>query len=150
MEKPLPFLKYEKTIFTFFLFYTCGSFRTGFVAADTLPAGIMSEHELSPEAYDSWKTIQGEWLKGTYQDVLKKNKIKVNCKDCSSFYMEVIISIDKSGKMSYYKLLNGIKCGEPITKGIELQLMKFFFSQAFPPSLYDIKFRTRLGKSLKC
>ncbi len=141
-------MKITFSLFLFFILFNLCAQEV--VVPDTLSAGIPSEHELSPEAYESWKKLQQTWLKGTYQKVLKKNKINVTCKDCTSFYVEVILSIDRSGKLSYYKLLDGTKCGEPVTKGMELQLMKNFFNLSFPKELYDVKFRTRLGRSLRC
>ncbi len=111
------------------------------------------QEELSTAQTKAWDSIYTIWLRDDYLKCKKENKIDLNCdghSPCESFYIDVILKIDGEGKMEYYKLQGGIKCGRPITKPLELRLMRSFFKMEFPPELRNIKFEVRLGAILKC
>jgi hypothetical protein len=105
--------------------------------------------ELKDVQYKAWKKIEEEWQK-EYHKILKEQKLKLNCDGCSSVFLDAVISVDATGKMIYYKLINSHKCAEIFSKGLEIRFMKWFFNYKFPPELYNQKFEVRLGNSLKC
>jgi Pyruvate/2-oxoacid:ferredoxin oxidoreductase delta subunit len=113
-------------------------------------ATVLNDYELTDKQYAAWKSIQNNWLVGDYEAVLAENKIKLNCKSCNAFYLEVIIKINKEGKLEYYKLVNSKRCGVAVTKDVELRIMRRFFKFEYPYELRNTTFKTRLGNALKC
>lgn len=113
-------------------------------------ATVLNDYELTDKQYAAWKSIQNNWLVGDYEAVMAENKISLNCKSCSAFYIEVIIKISKDGKLEYYKLVNSKRCGVAITKEVELRIMRRFFKFEYPFELRGTTFKTRLGSVLKC
>ena len=111
---------------------------------------VLNDYELTKKQYAAWKSIQNNWIVSDYEVIEAENKIKLNCKTCSSFYVEVIIKINASGKFEYYKLLNSKKCGITIDKKLELRIMRNFFKFEYPSELRNVTFKTRLGTVLKC
>lgn len=111
---------------------------------------ILNDYELSDKQYASWKMIQNNWIVSDYEKIKLENQVQLNCKNCESFYINVVIKINASGKMEYYKMIDGKKCGMSITKQLELRLMRNFFKYEFPAELRNITFQTRLGSVLKC
>ena len=111
---------------------------------------VLNDYQLTDKQYAAWKSIRNNWLATEYEVVLAENNIKLNCKNCESFYVEVVIKINENGKMEYYKLLNSKKCGLVITKKLELRIMGKFFKFEYPFELRNTTFKTRLGNSLKC
>ena len=121
------------------------------IPADNIdPSVVLTDYQLSDKQYSSWKVILNNWLVSDYEKIQSENNIKLNCKNCESFYMEVIIKINAKGKMEYYKSVNGKKCGIQVTKQLEIRLMRVFFKFDFPPELRNTTFKTRLGNVLKC
>jgi hypothetical protein len=116
---------------------------------DSSATNILKVYELKDDKWNAWKIIEKNWKK-EYSKVLKEQKIKLNCSDCSSVYLDAVLSIDETGKLKYYKLLNSKKCSEKFSKGLEIRFMKWFFNYKFPEQLYNLKFEVRLGNSLKC
>ena len=113
-------------------------------------AAVLNDYELTDKQYAAWKSIQNNWLVGDYEAVLAENKIKLNCKSCGAFYIEVIMKINKDGKLEYYKLVNSKRCGVTVTKDVELRIMKRFYKFEYPFELRNTTFKTRLGNVLKC
>jgi hypothetical protein len=55
------------------------------------------------------KKISNFWLADDFEKIKFENKIDISCKSCSGVYMDVIIKINASGKLEYYKLVKGKK-----------------------------------------
>ena len=115
-----------------------------------IDTNVLNDYELTDKQYSAWKSIKYSWLASDYELIKSENKIKLNCKDCSAFYVEVVIKINESGKMEYYKLINGKRCGLGFTKELELRVMRKFFKFEYPFELRNTTFKTRLGDVLKC
>lgn len=111
---------------------------------------VLNDYELTDKQYSAWKSIKNNWLANDYELIKSENKIKLNCSNCSAFYVEVVIKINESGKMEYYKLVNGKRCGVGLTKQLELRVMSKFFKFEYPFELRNTTFKTRLGDVLKC
>lgn len=111
---------------------------------------VLNDYELTDKEYAAWKLIRNNWFVSEYEKIQAENKIKLNCKDCESFFVEVILKIDANGKLEYYKLVNGKKCGIALSKQLEIRMMRTFFKFDFPPELRNTIFKTRLGNVLKC
>ena len=110
----------------------------------------LNDYELTDKQYAAWKSIKNNWMVSDYEVIESENKIKMNCKNCESFYINVIIKINESGKLQYYKFIDGKNCNIAITKKLELRFMRNFFKFEYPPELRNTIFKTTLGNSLKC
>lgn len=120
------------------------------VVEKTIDPTVLNDYELTSKQYAAWKSIQNNWLVSDYEVIQMENKIKLNCKSCEAFYVEVIIKIDENGKLGYYKLVDSKKCGVAVTKQLELRIMRKFFKFEYPYELRNTIFKTRLGNVLKC
>ncbi|MBL7884332.1 MAG: hypothetical protein JNL69_09700 [Bacteroidia bacterium] len=108
------------------------------------------DFELSDAQYTAWKKISNNWLSDDFEKIKFEHKIELNCQTCSSVYLDVIIKINANGKLEYYKLIKGKKCGMELTKPLELRMMRSFFKYEYPPELRNVIFKTHLGTTLKC
>ena len=111
---------------------------------------IPKTYELKTEQWKAWKKIEQDWMKNEYSKILKENKLKMNCNGCESIYMDAVFSIDSTGKLKYYKLINSRKCADKFSKALEIRFTKWFFHTQFPMELYNLNFEVRLGTGLKC
>jgi hypothetical protein len=137
----------KKIVFVFaFLFTAAMVSAQEVMSIESAP----EDYKLTDAQYATWKTISTNWLSDDFEKIKFENKIDVNCKSCSSVYMDVIIKINASGKLEYYKLVKGKKCGLELTKQFELRMMRSFFKFEYPPELRNVVFKTRLGTILKC
>lgn len=127
------------------------------VAMD-LPAGrqvlqdsqVLKSYELKGDSWKDWNKIYQDWMKNEYNKILKANKLKMTCSGCENIFLDVVLNVDSTGKMTFYKLVNSNKCSEKFSKKLEIQFMKSFFNLEFPPSLRNMYFEARLGTGLKC
>lgn len=115
-----------------------------------LEQNVLNDYELTDKQYSAWKSIKNNWMATEYEVIQAENKIQLNCKNCQAFYVEVVIKINASGKLEYYKLLNGKRCSVGLTKELELRVMRKFFKFEYPFELRNTTFKTRLGNALKC
>ncbi len=113
-------------------------------------SAVLNDYELSDKQQKAWKSIKNNWIVSDYEKIQAENKITLNCKNCESFYLDVVIKVNASGKLEYYKVLNGKRCGIQVTKQLELRMMRIFFKFEFPAELRNTTFKTRLGTALKC
>lgn len=111
---------------------------------------VLNDYELTDKQYAAWKLIKNNWIVSDYEAVELENNVKLNCKSCESFYIDVIIKINANGKLEYYKFIDGKNCHISITKQVELRFMRIFFKFEYPSELRNVTFKTRLGDSLKC
>ncbi|MGZ4049288.1 MAG: hypothetical protein ACXVPU_18660 [Bacteroidia bacterium] len=110
----------------------------------------LNDYELTDKQYAAWKTIKNNWIVSDFEAIKTENNVKMNCKNCEAFYIDVIIKINASGKLEYYKMLDGKYCGIGVTKKLELRFMRNFFKFEYPAELRNVTFQTRLGNVLKC
>jgi hypothetical protein len=135
----------------FFILLFAGNISGQEVAIDEADvSSVLNDYELTDKQQAAWKAIRNNWIVSDYEKVQAENNIKLNCKNCESFFIEVIIKVNASGKMEYYKLVNGKKCAIQLTKQLEIRMMRVFFKFEFPPELRNTTFRTKLGNVLKC
>ena len=111
---------------------------------------VLKSYELKGDSWKDWNKIYQDWMKNEYHKILKENKLKMNCSGCENIFLDVVLNIDSTGKMTFYKLVNSNKCSEKFSKKLEIQFMKSFFNLEFPPSLRNMYFEARLGTGLKC
>lgn len=133
-----------------FVIFSNKSLAQEVVAEKQSDVTVLNDYELTDKQYAAWKSIQNNWLVGDYETIQAENKIKLNCKSCEAFYIEVIVKISKDGKLEYYKLVNSKRCGVAVTKDVELRIMRRFFKFEYPFELRGTTFKTRLGNVLKC
>lgn len=137
----------------FVTFYSFGNAQVISEIPDTVvKPGIVipKTYELTSEQWNAWQKMEQDWMKNEYSKILKENKLKMNCSGCESIYMDAVFSIDTTGKLKYYKLLNSRKCADKFSKGLEIRFMKWFFKTQFPLELHNLNFEVRLGTGLKC
>lgn len=130
--------------FVFVLLYTLFSFQQQESSA------VPNDYDLSDVQYADWKSIKNNWMMSEYEKIKAEQNINLNCKSCSSFFIEVELTIGKNGKLESYKLLSGKKCAFSVSKELELRMMRNFYKFEFPASLRNITFKSKLGDSLKC
>lgn len=111
---------------------------------------VLNDSELSDKQFAAWQTMKNNWLAGDYEVIREENKIKLNCKNCDSFYLEIILHVNENGKLGYCKAVKGSRCGLPLTKDMEQRIMRNFYKFEFPHELRNTTFKTRLGEVLKC
>lgn len=142
----------KKSILLVFLFFFSLSVFSQEVAMDSASktSQIPKSYELKGDSWTDWNKIYQDWMKNEYSKILKENKLKMYCSGCENIYLEVILNIDSTGKMTFYKLVNSKVCTDKFSKKLEIQFMKSFFNLEFPPSLRNMFFEARLGTGLKC
>ncbi len=111
---------------------------------------VPEDYKLTDVQYATWKTISTNWLSDDFEKIKFENKIDINCKSCYGVYMDVVIKINGSGKLEYYKVITGKNCGVAFTKQFEMRMMRSFLKFEYPPELRNVVFKTRLGTILKC
>ena len=140
-----------KYIFTFLFFLFFVFLVSSQEITDTTKiSDVLKSYELKGDAWTSWNAIYQDWMKKEYHQILKENKLKMNCNGCEYIYLDVVLNIDSIGKMTYYKLINSNKCSEKFSKKLEIQFMRSFFNLEFPQPLRNMYFEARLGTGLKC
>jgi hypothetical protein len=141
----------KKIVFVFAFLFTAAMVSAQDVVAEKQAAESAPEDfELTDKQYAAWKKISNFWLADDFEKIKFENKIDISCKSCSGVYMDVIIKINASGKLEYYKLVKGKKCGMELNKQFELRMMRSFIKYEYPPELRNVTFKTRLGTILKC
>ncbi|HLC82605.1 MAG TPA: hypothetical protein VJI69_02165 [Bacteroidia bacterium] len=143
----------EKNILSIILFFFSLSVFSQEVLMDSASASMIQvpkSYELKGDSWTDWNKIYQDWMKREYHKILKENKLKMNCSGCENIFLDVVLNIDSTGKMTFYKLVNSNKCSEKFSKKLEIQFMKSFFNLKFPPSLRNMYFEARLGTGLKC
>ncbi len=140
----------KKIILFFFISFSSCPLLSQEIIDTTKSSDVLKYYELKGEAWKDWNAISQNWMKNEYHKILKENKLKMTCSGCEYIYLDVVLNIDSTGKMTYYKLINSNKCSEKFSKKLEIQFMKSFFNLKFPDSLKNMYFEARLGTGLKC
>lgn len=141
----------KKNILSIFLCFFSILVFSQEVPMDTVSAvQVPKSYELKGDSWKDWNKIYENWMKNEYHKILKENKLKMTCSGCENIYLDVVLNIDSTGKMTFYKLVDSKKCSEKFSKKLEIQFMKSFFNLKFPPSLRNMFFEARLGTGLKC
>jgi len=111
---------------------------------------VLNDYELSDKQYAAWQSIKNNWEATEFEKIKAEQKVVLSCKSCNAFYADFIFTINASGKLESYKLLAGKKCGQSISKELEVRIVRMFLKFEFPGALRNITFQTRLGNALKC
>jgi hypothetical protein len=117
--------------------------------ADSIDASN-SKSFISIYAWPEWHKIDSTWRITEYHKILDNFNLKLDCMQCSKVMMNVEMSIDGSGKLSKYRVVNSDKCGENFDKKLVEAFMHYFYTITFPPIFYNHKFTALLGSVLKC
>lgn len=132
-----------KNVFLLFVFFSIASFQNG-------ESKILNDYELSDKQFSDWNAIKNNWYATDFEKIKVEQKVAMSCKSCSSFMMDVILTINQNGKLESYKMVSGKKCGVPFNKELEVRMMRNFFKFEFPGSLRGLTFQTKIGDALKC
>ena len=107
-------------------------------------------YELQGEAGRQADSLLDLWMATEYQTILKRNKLKMSCKKCTSVYIDVIFLIERDGSFIDYEVVQSRKCGEEFDGDLQGEFVFFFAQIKFPTALRELRFRYRLGTSLSC
>lgn len=107
-------------------------------------------YQLPQQQWQAWQKIQQQWLKNEYPKILQVQKLKMNCSGCENIYLDAVFSIDASGKLNHYQLLNSKKCADQFSEQLVKKFTAWFFAIQFPPELHGLTFEVRLGTGLSC
>lgn len=106
-------------------------------------------YEIGTEEFNCWNEIYSSWRNETFYNLLKSQKIKMNCSDCESFYAIIIFQI-KDSKIESYSIVKENFCGRNMDKNFKSKYLDFFLQYSYPEILNNKSFKVRLGDSLKC
>lgn len=123
-----------------------------FISFSQLSAQIegIKHYELKGKAYQQADSILNVFMKVEYPALLKKYKLKMNCGNCTSVFMDVVFFIEPDGHIVDYVMVDSKKCGAEFDEEMQADFVFFFVQINFPPSLRDMHLQYRLGTSLKC
>ena len=117
----------KKIVFVFaFLFTVAIAFAQEVTPEAKSIESVPEDYKLTDVQYATWKTISTNWLSDDFEKIKFENKIDINCKSCYGVYMDVVIKINGSGKLEYYKVITGKNCGVAFTKQFEMRMMRSF------------------------
>jgi len=111
---------------------------------------IINTYQLPREQFSAWNTIYETWMKEEYWKILEDNQIKLSCASCTYCYIDVVLNIDKSGKLITYKIEKENICGGKATVNLQKRFLKYFEVLIFPEVLRNKSIRAKLGNGLKC
>lgn len=108
-------------------------------------------HTFSNAEKAEWTAFENNWNYFEYSTIKKNYKlIKLNCKNCESFYGDMFLNIDSEGRFSVIHFIKGKKCGVPCNdSAFTYQFENSLKKQQFH-SLKNKQFIARFGHILKC
>jgi hypothetical protein len=74
----------------------------------------------------------------------------MNCADCEYIYIDVVVVIDKTGRMSGYTKKAEKVCRGKAPEKLERCFIDYLRSITFPENLRNMIIEMRLGTGLKC
>ncbi len=94
--------------------------------------------------------IREGFRRNAFRRCLEQSRLSMNCANCEYIYIDVVVVIDKNGKLSGYT-----KTGEKVCRGkapekLEKCFIDYLRSITFPKNLRNMTIETRLGNGLKC
>ena len=134
-------------LLTFFVFFQKGNAKNYYQPKSD---SVVYYLDLPDSAQFKWYSMDDVWHKKYYLNLLKENKLKLSCAGCENIYIDVIVEIDKNGKLISHKLVDGNQCGGKPTKKLVSSFIKYWYTYLFPPELRGLKIQIRLGTGLKC
>ncbi len=111
---------------------------------------VFQFYDLNKTAYKSWNNIDSVWHYNSFRKCLSENNLKLSCAKCESIYLDVIFTIDSTGKLIDYRIVNEKLCGGRFTPELKICFLEFFLDFNFPEELRRLKFQVKLGTGLKC
>lgn len=106
-------------------------------------------YNIGTEEFNCWDEIYSSWHNETFYNLLKSQKIKLNCSDCESFYAIVVFQI-KDSKIESYSFVKENFCGKNMDNDFKSKYLEYFLQYSYPEILNNKCFKVRLGDSLKC
>lgn len=82
-----------------FLILANDNFAQEVILESITESAVLNDYELSDKQSAAWNSIKNNWMASDYQVIESENKIKLNCNNCESFYVEVIIKINEDGEV---------------------------------------------------
>ncbi|HOT43735.1 MAG TPA: hypothetical protein PLM53_04715 [Spirochaetota bacterium] len=111
---------------------------------------MAKDHELKGAQWESINKIKEDFRKNVFRECLAQSKLSMNCSNCEYIYIDVIIVIDRNGRMcGYTKTAEKVCRGKaPVT--LERCFMEYLESITFPIHVRNMSVEIRLGTGLKC
>ncbi len=111
---------------------------------------IVKTYELKDEEYKKWRDISDDFNRKKYLSCLKKQKLKMNCGNCTNIFIDVVLNINETGKLNGYEIIKENICTRKISKKLKKCFMDYFENMAFPEESKSKSIEIRLGTGLKC
>jgi len=111
---------------------------------------IVKSYELKDEEYKKWRDISDDFNHKKYLSCLKKQKLKMNCGNCTSIFIDVVLNIDETGKLNSFEIIKENICTYKIGKKLKKCFMEDFEKMTFPEESKNKSIEIRLGTGLKC
>lgn len=98
-----------------------------------------------------WTAFQNDWNYFDYTALKEKHHIKhLNCRNCESFYAEVYLEIDETGKVLKSTALRASHCGLNTTDKLLYNDFESSIKKHRFKALKNKRFVARFGLVLKC
>ncbi len=111
---------------------------------------ILKDHELRGEQWQSMNQINEDIRKNVFYKCLSQSRLSMNCSNCEYIYINVIIVINREGRMcGYTKTVENV-CGGKAPEKLERCFIEYLESITFPRNLRNMSIEMRLGTGLKC
>jgi hypothetical protein len=111
---------------------------------------VVQYYEMKGGAGKQIDSIHSLWMSTHYPSILKRHRLKMQCSNCESIYMNVQLDIDSTGKVFFYKIIKEKCCAGKFSDTVRKDFLKYFLEVTFPDALRRKKFIIRLGTGLKC
>lgn len=98
-----------------------------------------------------WTSFENNWNYFEYSLIKKKYKVsKLNCKNCESFFADLYLEIDDTGKIAVVHFIKGKRCGLPCKEEVFIELFENSLKKQHFSNLKNKRFTARFGHVLKC
>ena len=111
---------------------------------------IIDDFMMKGQAEKDWDSIKEYWFRNIFPQLCKENKLKFSCAHCGYILLKAIIEINSFGMMTRFHVFYQNVCGGEATPRFKMAVMLHFMRIAYPPSLYNSKFKATFGTGLKC
>lgn len=110
---------------------------------------ITQEYKLENKQFFEWDKLKKNWYQNTYKSCKNKFGIKLNCNDCTAFYLRANLAFDENGKIVKIDAVKEYYCGLKNEKAIRNCLINGLVNSR-SNSLKGMTIQSFLGNGLRC
>ncbi len=111
---------------------------------------IVKDYELAGDRWQSMNEIREGFRRNVFRRCLAQSRLSMNCANCEYIYIDVIVVIDKGGKLAGYSKTAEKVCRGKAPEKLEKCFIDYLRSITFPKNLRNMSIEMRLGTGLKC